>query len=448
VVLLGVLTSVLSLIALQHLVVTSTSQRVERARDNVAEEVDHLARDPHAIIEPPAMGFVGMRAGVWDGEGHPDALPGPWVEPVRAAIFESRAAGARVAREAQIGPATLVVAAAPSARGGTVWTAMLVRPLTSISTWRWIVGLLALATALLFGTAVHSILSLKRGAAELHGSLVRLATDLDAPIPRPPVGELGDIADGIAELAQKLARARREEERLGRELARQERLAALGRVAAGIAHEVRNPLASIKLRLDLAAAGAPLPTIVERAIGHASAEIARLDRLVADLLVVAGRQSGPKAHASLGALVRARTDGLAAWSAERDVTVSVSGEGDAVIDADSVARALDNLLRNSIEASPSGGRVDVRVSTASNGRPIAIRFEDHGPGVPEARTSELFEPFFTTKPDGTGLGLAISRAIARAHGGDVTYTRDGGTTRFEMTIAAAPAVAAAKEKAA
>ena len=123
--------------------------------------------------------------------------------------------------------------------------------------------------------------------------------------------ELSEIADGIAALARNLAQSRQEQERLGRELARQERLAALGRVVAGVAHEVRNPLASIKLRLDLAVSSSPvLPPPVEQAVSHASAEIARLDRLVADLLVVAGRSLGPRRQTALGALVR-RTSGRA-----------------------------------------------------------------------------------------------------------------------------------------
>jgi signal transduction histidine kinase len=67
---------------------------------------------------------------------------------------------------------------------------------------------------------------------------------------------------------------------------------------------------------------------------------------------------------------------------------------------------------------------------------VVVRIEDAGNGVSGERISELFEPFFTTKAEGTGLGLAISRAIARAHDGDVTYARDDGTTRFELTLAA------------
>jgi signal transduction histidine kinase len=98
-----------------------------------------------------------------------------------------------------------------------------------------------------------------------------------------------------------------------------------------------------------------------------------------------------------------------------------------------MARALDNLLRNAVEASPEGATVQATVH--DDGMVLSIRVEDRGPGVPPGRAGELFEPFFTTKPEGTGLGLAISRAIARAHGGDVVYGRNGDATHFELTIA-------------
>jgi signal transduction histidine kinase len=256
------------------------------------------------------------------------------------------------------------------------------------------------------------------------------------------VRELDDIAVGVATLAQHLAEARRIQDRLARDLARQERLAALGRVVAGVAHEVRNPLASIKLRLDLAAgAPGPLPEATRAAIGQASAEIMRLDRLVADLLIVAGRAPGRRAPVDLGALLQARAEALAPWAALRGIRITVRGGAAAVGDADALARALDNVLRNAVEASPDGGSVEAVVEEGRDGWRVEVA--DRGAGVPDGRAAEIFEPFFTTKPDGTGLGLAISRAIARAHGGELTYTRQDGVTRLELTLPHAAGEAAA-----
>jgi signal transduction histidine kinase len=103
-----------------------------------------------------------------------------------------------------------------------------------------------------------------------------------------------------------------------------------------------------------------------------------------------------------------------------------------VCDADALARAVDNVLRNAVEASPPGETVEATVDVEAGA--VRVRITDRGPGVPDGRAGEIFEPFFTTKPDGTGLGLAISQAIARAHGGDLTYARGPGVTRLELTL--------------
>ncbi|HEU4538731.1 MAG TPA: HAMP domain-containing sensor histidine kinase, partial [Polyangiaceae bacterium] len=337
---------------------------------------------------------------------------------------------------------TLVLGVTPAggaAPGRLAWAGVLVRPIPWLSAWQWIVSLLTAATALLVATSLYTVVTMTRGATALRETLRALPRDLGAKVPRPPVRELSDIADGIARLAEDLAAAREAETRLGAQLAANERLTALGRVAAGVAHEVRNPLASIKLRLDLAAAGARLPEVAERAIAHASSEIARLDRLVADLLIVAGRAAGGRHETDVGALVRARAEALGPWAEGRGVSLRTAGEGRIDADADSLARAVDNLLRNAVEASAPGDAVEVAVAAVDAGERLVVRVDDRGPGVPEAQRDTLFEPFFTTKPGGTGLGLALSRAIARAHGGDLTYDRPGGVSRFELSLGPAPA---------
>jgi signal transduction histidine kinase len=453
VIFLGVITSALSVLAMVRMLSTATIQRIERGREYVAEETARLARAGNApaarrdaergslLSESPRSQVMGMWGGYVDRKMGAagllgTALPESWQaavgDVIRAAAQTGRTGDSAI-RETSLPDLTLVVGARVAADGSIAWSAYPLRMPPYFNSWRWIVLALSLATLLLVASAVHAVITFKRSATALNGALVMLAKDLSTPVPRPPVRELGDIADGIAVLARSLAQSREAEERLGRELERQERLAALGRVVAGVAHEVRNPLASIKLRLDLAVSdGPPLPAAVGKAVAHASDEIARLDRLVADLLVVAGRSLGPRRRTDIGALVRERATALGPWAGVRRVSIAVSGDASAEIDPDSIARAFDNLLRNAVEASPAGSTVAVQV--AEDGSGVHVQVEDRGEGIAGERAPLLFEPFFTTKAEGTGLGLAISRAIARAHGGDAVYRRMGQVTRFELTL--------------
>jgi signal transduction histidine kinase len=438
VVFLGVITSGLSLLALVRLLSTAVTARVERARDNITDEVTRFAAAPgdhrQPLAESPRSQVIGMRGGYAAGDRvQADAVPAAWRATLAQALADARRTQALAIVEGPLPEARLIVGAAPATDGSVAWAAYPIRYPPYLDTWRWIVLALAIVTLLLAASAVRAVIVVKRSAGALNASLAALAHDLATPVPRPPLRELSDIAEGIATLAANLAQAREAEARLGRELSQQERLAALGRVVAGVAHEVRNPLASIKLRLDLAVSASPeLPPTLAQAVSHASAEIARLDRLVADLLVVAGRSIGPQRETSLGRLVRERIEALAPWAQLRRVAVAVEGDGTAAVHPDSLARAFDNLLRNAVEASPPDAQVYVRIIDSD--AQVKILIEDSGAGVAGARAPELFEPFFTTKADGTGLGLAISRAIARAHGGDVVYLRQGPTTCFELAL--------------
>jgi signal transduction histidine kinase len=425
----GAIVSALLVGALFRLLNVSEEHRIERTREGVLEAVTELASGARSVSDAAPGGVVGMRAGIVADEA-PHGLPSPWLPSIDAALRHATAQPEAARTELPSG--TLVYAAALSSDGHRAWAGMEVRPLPQLQTWKITIWLLALATSVLVATTVHAAVSMQRGATELRGALEALSRDLDAPIPRSPLRELSEVADGIARLAKSLARARQEEERLARELSENERLAALGRVAAGVAHEVRNPLASIKLRLDLAASGARLPDEVERAITHATAEIERLDRLVADLLVVAGRSTGPRGPLSLGQLARARSEALRPWVRERQVEIEVEGDALVLAHSDSLGRAVDNLLRNAVEASPPGAWVRVQIERTAERALLAVC--DQGGGVPELRQSELFEPFFTTKPDGTGLGLPLARSIARAHGGELHYAREAEQTRFELEL--------------
>ncbi|MBK6461118.1 MAG: ATP-binding protein [Myxococcales bacterium] len=123
----------------------------------------------------------------------------------------------------------------------------------------------------------------------------------------------------------------------------------------------------------------------------------------------------------LVALAEARAELLRPAARLVGVTLDVTGQGRAVVNADDIGRALENLMRNAVEASPRGARVEVAVEQGSAGARVSIR--DWGPGVDQQAEPCLFEPFFTQKAEGTGLGLVLSRATARAHGGDLRFER-------------------------
>jgi signal transduction histidine kinase len=447
IVVLGVLTSAVSVFALVQLLTTSTTSRIERAREVMSAEADGLAHAPARIASGHASMLVGLRAGIIAaGDAPPAGLPDRFVASVHETAAKARSTGQRVVVEASASESpeegTSLVAAVPVVEptlaglpsDAVVFVTYTVRPLPSLQTWQRIVEALAGLTVLLVLTAVYSGLIAHRGAAELRKALEALASNLHVEIPRSGMRELDAIADGIENLAANLAESREKEDKLAAELAQNERLAALGRVAAGVAHEVRNPLASIKLRLDLALTGqAALPPAAEKAITHAASEIDRLDRLVADLLVMTGRAAAQKTKTDVGALAGARVDALSPWAKERDVKLAFTGVFAVVdVDVDGATRAIDNLLRNAVEASPTGGTVRVGMKRG-DGR-VLVEIEDEGPGVLDNRATELFEPFFTTKASGTGLGLALSRAIARAHGGDVIYSRHDGHTCFALSL--------------
>jgi signal transduction histidine kinase len=437
--LLGVISCGVAIFGLGRILQMTTAARLERGRDFVASELAVLRRDaPHVVasVVPAHVSLLGMRGGYACSETTFDAPHSDLDEHTRvalAAVVRTAALTHDTAlHDGDSADPVVVFGAAPTPAGNIAWIVYTVRPSSFIGMWRFVLVALTVATMLLVGTAISTVVSVRRGADTLNASLAALASDLNAPVPRPPVPELADLADHIAGLAGKLARAQTEKEQLGTELAQRDRLAALGRVAAGVAHEVRNPLASIKLRVDLGRLRPDTPPQLARELLGVSDEVTRLDRLVADLLVVAGRRNGPRAATALGSLIEQRVGLLTPWAGERGVRIAVSGDADCALDADAVARAVDNLVRNAVEASPAEGSVDVIVLDEDHA--ARVRVLDRGEGVDDARAPELFEPFFTTKPDGTGLGLALSRAIAAAHGGTLTYARWAGVTCFELTF--------------
>ncbi len=239
-------------------------------------------------------------------------------------------------------------------------------------------------------------------------------------------------------LGLEVRRLREELAEKNRELARRERLAALGRMAAGVAHEIRNPLAGIRLYASML-----LQDLSDRPVESATVEkieraIVGLDRLVGDILLFAGNASLCEADVAVGALIADVAELAAPRRLEVGARLVVDEPADGAIlrcDRNQVTRALLNLVLNALDAAGDGGTVCV-APLVGGGR-VSIVVEDSGPGVPRELLDQIFNPFFTTKDTGTGLGLAIVHRVVEAHGGVVRVgSAPGGGARFVMEFPA------------
>lgn len=221
-------------------------------------------------------------------------------------------------------------------------------------------------------------------------------------------------------------------------LRRAERLTVLGEVAAGLAHEIRTPLAGVKGALEIIAGRVVQGTPEAEFAQLGTKELTRLNQLVTDFLAYA-RPRPPELHEStVDELVEHGTALLGPKAEARGVALDLE-RGDCVtvrVDPDQMQEVLINVVSNAIEASPRGAHV--RVRAARDGDWGLIEVADEGPGIAPEHLPHIFDPFFTTKEKGTGLGLAISSRIVSTHGGDITArpTPDGGTTvRIRLPLA-------------
>jgi signal transduction histidine kinase len=207
-----------------------------------------------------------------------------------------------------------------------------------------------------------------------------------------------------------------------REVRRAERLAAVGQLAAGVAHEIRNPLTSIKLLIQTSRRDPAAGGLSEEDLDLIEQEIQRLEQAVQTFLNYARPPKLERSPCDLTLLVR-RTFGLVRGRAEsQHVTLQFKEpEHPLVIDADrgQLQQVLVNLALNALDAMPQGGTLDVRVVRKSENE-VELTVTDSGTGIAPDVLNQLFEPFVTAKETGLGLGLVVSRRIVEDHGGTIT----------------------------
>ncbi len=255
-------------------------------------------------------------------------------------------------------------------------------------------------------------------------------------------------------LHDEVARLQRELTGANAQLQRSKRLAALGEMAAGIAHEVRNPLAAIQLYAEMivedvqavAQGRRPAGALCEPAetAGKIASAVRGLNGIVGDVLSFA-REIRPQLREVEVSLLLDRAvslhapafaaGGIAVARDDRHRPAVV-----ACVDPDLIVQALLNLVRNAVDAMMIAGSAQPRQLTLDargEQSQLVLVVRDTGPGIAEAHIDRIFNPFFTTRSTGTGLGLAIVHRIVDAHGGTISVYNDGGAV-FEVRLPALP----------
>jgi signal transduction histidine kinase len=252
-------------------------------------------------------------------------------------------------------------------------------------------------------------------------------------------GDLQTLEDQMRVIVRRVEQAARQLQRQQRELVRAEQLALVGQLAAGVAHEVRNPLTGIKLLVDAALRPKGSHALAGADLQVVRREIGRLEQTVQSFLNFARLPAPEVAPCALGRLVREAWDAVRTRADQQNVALELHAPAEPVIaaaDAGQVTTVLVNLFVNALDAMPTGGRIEVAVRPAGDGM-VRLSVADTGPGIPSDILGRLFEPFLTTKPHGTGLGLSLSRRILEEHGGRLDgANRPTGGACFTLTLPA------------
>jgi signal transduction histidine kinase len=292
--------------------------------------------------------------------------------------------------------------------------------------------LAALTLAVGVGVSIHTRRLLgplervtERAKAVARGDLTPQATERTDD-------EIGELAVSFESMVGAVAKAQ------SRAVAN-ERLAAIGKMAAHVTHEIRNPLSSIGLNIELLEENLALASASGESkmlLGAISREVQRLEHLSEEYLRVARLPQPRMESENLAEKVREIVS-FAKPEVDRaglELAVEIDDDVPPVLfDEGQIRQAILNVLRNAREAMADGGRIDVYVR--AEGMSVVVGVDDRGSGIPEDVRSRIFDPFFSTKGEGTGLGLAITRQIVEAHGGSISVEpREGGGTAFRILL--------------
>jgi signal transduction histidine kinase len=249
--------------------------------------------------------------------------------------------------------------------------------------------------------------------------------------------DLDRIIEAINGAGAKATEARRRTVELLQRVADGERLAALGRVVAGVAHEIRNPIAAMRLKAENALANQSDRSRSTDALQVVVEQVGRMDQLLQNLLRSVQRSAIKREPVTdIDGFLAEHAGLFREQAGRRAITVDCPRRlaTPVMFDKAQIGRALDNLILNAIQNSDDGTPIVLRAQTTRND--LCLSVADAGNGVPPAIRAHMFEPFATGRPDGTGLGLAVVREVAEAHGGRVILEHRSNGTTFTLELPA------------
>ncbi|MEZ5628676.1 sensor histidine kinase [Denitromonas sp.] len=224
--------------------------------------------------------------------------------------------------------------------------------------------------------------------------------------------------------------------KMQREAERNERLAAMGEMVAGLAHQLRTPLSAALLYTATLGKGQLPESERGRIADRAVERLRHLERLIRDMLLFARGDCLGREPVPVCALTEELAHTLEPIARQREIVFTHAcecGSTRLMADRKALAGALTNLLENALQFTPAGGTVSLLATC--DAEQVSFVVEDTGPGISPDQQQRLFEPFFTTRAEGTGLGLAIARGVARAHGGEIDLaSRLGEGSRFRLVV--------------
>ncbi len=392
--------------------------------------------DLEAMLSVAFSGHPGVEGGFWwgrskslayafpthDGPRQKKDLPQAELGQIEQVIHDSQNARAPRDRRYSGENASILLHAAPLSGPPpdlSVWTMTRVPLSIGQSYGRLSIGL-GVLLLLALGSGLWLLTALRRWTrrlATLEEAIAATPLEELPPLALTGERELDRIVASFNRLNDRLKTSREDSARMGRDLARADRLAALGRMAAGLAHEIGNPLAAMRLRCENALAAEP--ERAQTALRAILPQIGRLEELLAALRLLTRMVEIKPQPVPLRTFLHARLEEVAPTANRKEIGLLLDPEPAAEVrwnfDEKSLARAVENLLLNALQHSSPDGRIALGAEVSAERCRILV--SDTGPGVPEGDAERIFEPFVTTRAEGVGLGLSMVREIAEAHGG-------------------------------